>query len=96
MLTDQEIRTLQDAWNRGFFIRSGQRIEVLVKWWELCHERQRPCIVAIKGARKATIQVQGVSEAKVPLKDLENAATLAVRKYIGYPAPCRIPIPQCA
>ncbi|MBN2131780.1 MAG: hypothetical protein JW741_19930 [Sedimentisphaerales bacterium] len=79
-LTADERQILEDAKRRGYYLRSGFRLQPLAEWRRWCRENNRPCIVAIRGARDGRIERDGQLIATVPLAELEEAASHIVER----------------
>ena len=77
-LTPDEQQILEQAKHRGYLIASGQRLQVLWAWRAWCRENGRPCVVGQRGARQATIEVDGKAVANVDPADLERKAAQVV------------------
>ena len=73
-LSSQELAVLRRAEHDGFLIRSGHRLAVLQCWRSSCRMRGRPCIVGIRGARQASVTVDGRDGWKGTPDELETAA----------------------
>jgi hypothetical protein len=73
-LAPEETAILDEAQRDGSYVRTGRHLAVLVAWQRRCRAAHRPCVVAIRGAREATITVDDQERRRGPVVDLECEA----------------------
>lgn len=77
-LTVDEQQVLEEAKRHKYLLASGQRLEVLWRWRAWCRENRVSCVVARRGARQATIEVDRAQVSKVNAADMEREAARIV------------------